>query len=257
MPTATPADVLARRSQLILSGDADGLADLFAPDAVLEFCFHGSPGTPVRIAGREAIREYSRQVMAAPMRIEVLEVTELYQTQDPAVVVAEMRAKATVTATGRSITATSIQVLRIREGRIELFRDFADPRVFEALMGDAHAGQRAGLCRVAPGFLGVGAAGRGRPLVPSWPGLGEVPAGDLLGPVGREQAGNVQVGAADRRRGDLHDRVGSVEDLRVGHVLDADLVGPHPAVGFHAPTLAQPSIRVSLSCVIGRLLDSA
>ncbi len=29
MPTATPADVLARRSQLILSGDADGFAALF------------------------------------------------------------------------------------------------------------------------------------------------------------------------------------------------------------------------------------
>ncbi|WP_187365700.1 nuclear transport factor 2 family protein [Trebonia kvetii] len=140
MPTTTPADVLARRSQLILSGDADGLADLFAPDAVMEFCFHGPPGTPVRIAGREAIREYSQQVMASSLRIEELEVTELYQTQDPSVVVAEMRAKATVTATGRSLTATSIQVLRIQDGRIALFRDFADPRVFQELMEDARAG---------------------------------------------------------------------------------------------------------------------
>jgi uncharacterized protein (TIGR02246 family) len=140
MPTTTPADVLARRSQLILSGDADGLADLFAPDAVMEFCFHGPPGTPVRIAGRAAIREYSQQVMASTLRIEELEVTELYQTQDPTVVVAEMRAKATVTATGRSMTATSIQVLRIQDGRIALFRDFADPRVLQELMEDGHAG---------------------------------------------------------------------------------------------------------------------
>ena len=140
MPTTTPADVLARRSQLILSGDADGLADLFAPDAVMEFCFHGPPGTPVRIAGRAAIREYSQQVMASTLRIEELEVTELYQTQDPTVVVAEMRAKATVTATGRSMTATSIQVLRIEDGRIALFRDFADPRVFQELMEDGRAG---------------------------------------------------------------------------------------------------------------------
>jgi uncharacterized protein (TIGR02246 family) len=140
MPTTTPADVLARRSQLILSGDADGLADLFAPDAVMEFCFHGPPGTPMRIAGRAAIREYSQQVMASTLRIEELEVTELYQTQDPTVVVAEMRAKATVTATGRSMTATSIQVLRIQDGRIALFRDFADPRVFQELMEDGRAG---------------------------------------------------------------------------------------------------------------------
>lgn len=37
------------------------------------------------------------------------------------------RAKGTVTTTGRSFTAASIHVLRIREGHIVLFRDFADP----------------------------------------------------------------------------------------------------------------------------------
>jgi uncharacterized protein (TIGR02246 family) len=141
MPPATPADVLSRRRQLMLNGDADGFADLFTPDAVMEFCFHGPPGgEPVRLAGREAIREYSRQVMASPLRIEDYEVAELYQTQDPAVIIVEMRAKATVTATGRSITATSMQVLRISEGHIVLFRDFADPRIFQDVMGDARAG---------------------------------------------------------------------------------------------------------------------
>jgi uncharacterized protein (TIGR02246 family) len=138
MPSATPADVLARRSQLMLNGDADGFAALFAPDAVIEFSFHGAPGTgtPVRLAGREAIREYSRQVLAWPLRLEDFEVAELYQTQDPEVVIAEVRAKGTVTTTGRSITAMSIQVLRIRDGHIVLFRDFADPRILEEVTGD-------------------------------------------------------------------------------------------------------------------------
>jgi uncharacterized protein (TIGR02246 family) len=140
MSSATPAAVLARRRQLMLNGDADGLADLFAPDAVIEFSFHGPPGTPVRLEGREAIREYSRQVMASPLRLEDYEVTELYQTQDPEVVIAEMRAKATVTTTGRSITATSVQILRIREGHIVLFRDFADPRVLEDVIGEPRPG---------------------------------------------------------------------------------------------------------------------
>ena len=136
MPSATPADVLARRRQLMLDGDADGFADLFAPDAVIEFSFHGPPGTPARLEGREAIREYSRQVMVSPLRLEDYEVAELYQTQDPDVVIVEMRAKATVTTTGRSITATSIQILRIREGHIVLFRDFADPRYLEDVIGE-------------------------------------------------------------------------------------------------------------------------
>ncbi len=136
MPSATPADVLTRRRHLILNGDADGFADLFAPNAVIESPFAGPPGTLVRLEGREAIREYSRQVMASPLRLEDLEVVKLYQAQDPEVVIVEMRTKATVTTTGRSFTATSIQILRIREGHIVLFRDFADPRVLEDVIGE-------------------------------------------------------------------------------------------------------------------------
>jgi uncharacterized protein len=41
-----------------------------------------------------------------------------------------------VTTTGRSIAATSIQVLRIREGHIVLYRDFADPRLLEDVTGE-------------------------------------------------------------------------------------------------------------------------
>jgi uncharacterized protein len=141
MPPATPADVLSRRRQLMLNMDTDGFADLFAPDAVMEFAFHGPPGTPpVRLAGREAIREYSRQFTALRLRVEEYEAVELYQAQDPEVVIVEMRTKATVTTTGRSITATSIQVLRIQDGHIVLFRDFADPRIFQDVTGDARAG---------------------------------------------------------------------------------------------------------------------
>jgi ketosteroid isomerase-like protein len=136
MPSPTPADVLAHRRQLMLSGDADGLADLFAPDAVIEFSFHGPPGTPVRLEGREVIREYSRRIMQSPLRLEDYEIAQLHQTQDPEVVIAEMSAKATVTTTGRSLSAMSIQVLRIRDGQIVLFRDFADPRLLEDVTGE-------------------------------------------------------------------------------------------------------------------------
>ena len=135
MPSTTPADVLARRGQLILNGDADGFAALFTPDAVIESSFAGPPGTPVRLEGREAIREYSRRVMASPLRLEDFEVTELYQTQDPEVVITEMRAQGTVTTTGRSFTTTSVQIIRIREGRIVHSRDFADPRILDDVTG--------------------------------------------------------------------------------------------------------------------------
>jgi uncharacterized protein (TIGR02246 family) len=139
VPSATPADVLAQRRRLILSGDSDGFADLFAPDGVIEAPF-APPGAPARLEGREAIREYSRHVMALPLRLEDFEVAELYQTQDPEVVIVEMRTKGTATTTGQSFAATSIQVLRIRDGQIVLFRDFADPRVLEDVMEEPRPG---------------------------------------------------------------------------------------------------------------------
>ena len=135
MSSATPAEVLARRSQLILNGDADGFAELFAPDAVIEMAFGSAPGLPARLEGREVIREYARHVIASPLRLEDFEVAELYQTLDPEVVIAEVRTSGTVTTTGRSFTATSVQVLRIRDGQIVLFRDFADPRILDDVLG--------------------------------------------------------------------------------------------------------------------------
>jgi uncharacterized protein len=134
MPSATLTDVLARRRHVLLNGDADGFADLFAPDGVIELPFAGLPGFPARVAGREAIREQARHLLALPLRLESFEIAELYQTLDPEVVIVEMRTTATVTTTGESFTATSIQILRIRDGQIVLFRDFPDPRVPEGVL---------------------------------------------------------------------------------------------------------------------------
>jgi len=131
--SATPADVLAERRRLTLNGDADGLADLYALDAVIESPF-APPGAPSRLEGREAIREYTRRVVASPLQVEEYEVTELYQTHDPEVVIVEMHAKGALTTTGRSFAATSIQILRIRDGQITLFRDFANPRILADLI---------------------------------------------------------------------------------------------------------------------------
>ncbi len=141
MSTVTHADVLARRRHVILNGDIDGFVGLFAPDGVIESHFAGPPGKPVRVEGREAIREYSRRVTASPLRIEDFEMAELYQTQDPEVVIVEMRTKGTVTTTGRKFNVLSVQIIRIRDGRIVHSRDFADPRILEEAFGDARPGR--------------------------------------------------------------------------------------------------------------------
>jgi hypothetical protein len=132
----TAADVVARRTQMILNQDADGFADLFAPDAVFESPFAGRSGMPPRLEGREQIRAYAREVIGSPLRLDGFEVTELYQTQHPEVVIAEVRAEATLTTTGLSFTATSIHVLRISEGQILLARDYANPQALENALAD-------------------------------------------------------------------------------------------------------------------------
>jgi ketosteroid isomerase-like protein len=148
MPTATPADVLNRRRRVILDGDAEGFAALFAPDAVIDLPFSGTAGAPTRIEGRPAILEFARRVMSAsPLRLEELEVTALHQTQDPEVVVAEMRADGALATTGKSFSVTSVQILRFRDGLIALFRDFADPRVADDVMRELPTGAAPGEAR--------------------------------------------------------------------------------------------------------------
>ena len=55
--------------------------------SVLEGPFTGPRGMSLRLEGREAIRERSHQIMASPLRPEGFEVVELYQAQDPEVVI--------------------------------------------------------------------------------------------------------------------------------------------------------------------------
>ena len=45
-----------------------------------------------------------------------------------------------MTATGRSFTTTSVQILRIRAGRIVHSRDYADPRILDEVIKELSPG---------------------------------------------------------------------------------------------------------------------
>jgi ketosteroid isomerase-like protein len=123
MTVPTPAQVLEQRRELLLKQDVDGFVDLFAIDGVIELPFAG-PGMPARLAGQQAIRDYSHRIAASPLRIDDLEATAVYHTDDPEVVIIELATRGTVTSTGGTFVGTSIQVFRIRDGKIVLFRDY-------------------------------------------------------------------------------------------------------------------------------------
>ncbi|HEY9289936.1 MAG TPA: nuclear transport factor 2 family protein [Microlunatus sp.] len=129
MPTPTIHELLARRRDLTLNRDADGLAELYAPNAVIEMPFLGPTGTPMRVEGRESIRAYARAVVASPVQLESYEVVGCHLTQDPEVVIVEMQAEVRPTANHKSVTTESIQVLRLAQGLIVLIRDYANPLI--------------------------------------------------------------------------------------------------------------------------------
>ena len=139
MTTLTPDQVLQRRREVLVQQDIDGFVALFAPDAVLEMPFAGS-AVPSRLEGRQAISEFSARSVAPGIRIDDLQHLAVHHTDDPEVVIVEVLAKATLTSTGQAFSGTSVQVFRIRDGQIVLFRDYFNPHGLEDLLTPPTAG---------------------------------------------------------------------------------------------------------------------
>jgi uncharacterized protein len=126
MPDVTPAQLVEQRRQAILNHDAAAFTDLFATDSVIEAPFAG-PALPGRISGQRAIRQMFARLVDSPIQIDELETTALYQTNDPEVVIVEITTKGRIASAGQSFATSHIQVFRIRDGKIVLFRDYFNP----------------------------------------------------------------------------------------------------------------------------------
>lgn len=120
---ATPLEVLERRRELLIARDMEAFADLFAEDGVIELPF-GGPGLPGRLEGREEIRAFSTREARSDLEISDLRVRDVHRTADPEVMIMELTTVGRVVATGETFEAPCIQVFRIRDGRIVLFRDY-------------------------------------------------------------------------------------------------------------------------------------
>ena len=119
----TPLEVLELRRRHIVDRDFESFANLFAEDGVIEMPF-AVAGLPDRLDGREAIREFSLKAADHPVEIVDLHVVQLHETVDPEVVILELVTDGRNTATGEPFQATCVQVFRIQNGEIKLFRDY-------------------------------------------------------------------------------------------------------------------------------------
>ncbi|HEY1573365.1 MAG TPA: nuclear transport factor 2 family protein [Pseudonocardiaceae bacterium] len=117
-----PLAVLERRRRCVIARDMDAFADLFAADGVIEIPFAAN-GLPTRLAGREAIREFTARSGRRPLEITDLRTVQVHRTLDPEVVIMELVTVGRVTTTGQSFEVPCVQVFRIRDGQILLFRD--------------------------------------------------------------------------------------------------------------------------------------
>ena len=136
-----PADAVRARNQALFARSLDLLeagavrewVDLFAPDGVLEFSYP-PPGVRARFAGHDALYEHMKTFPdELDLRFSGL---TCHDAVDPDLVIAEFVGDGTAVPTGRTVHQTYLSVVRFRDGRIELFRDFWNPLVvIEALGG--------------------------------------------------------------------------------------------------------------------------
>jgi hypothetical protein len=131
---AGPREVFARAKRLALAKDLDGFADLFAPDGVHELPF-APPGIPRRLEGRETLREYFAAITGTPLKHTGFTDMTVYETTDPGVIIAEYDAHGTVTSTGRPYQLRYVQIVKVRDGQIALWRDYWDPLASAELLG--------------------------------------------------------------------------------------------------------------------------
>jgi ketosteroid isomerase-like protein len=133
---ATPTDVVMRLLSGISEARWHDLADLYAPDAVVEQPLMAPHRG--RVAGREQVRAHFAAAAAGPLRLRAFNVG-VHTTGDPEVIVAEFDYEVHHATTGRTITAANVQVLRVRDGQIVQTRDYHDHLRLAAVAGRAGA----------------------------------------------------------------------------------------------------------------------
>ena len=135
----SPRDVFERARRCVLARDANGFADLFAPDAVVEYPFGArAVGLPPYLEGREQIRGHltaaMRRSRAAGGRMIAYDAVVVHETTDPEVIIVEFDLMGELSATGQTYQLPYVQVFRIRDGAIVTMRDyFSGKRLAEVM----------------------------------------------------------------------------------------------------------------------------
>ena len=132
--------LLERVRAASIAQDADGLAGLYAVDAVHEFPFT-TPGGPSRLTGRAAIAEFLATVYRVlPLRYTGYRTIAVHEVGDRTLVV-EQEALGVNTATGARFALPNVAVIEVdAQGLITSYRDYANPAAVAEALGGAGPG---------------------------------------------------------------------------------------------------------------------
>lgn len=123
----SPKEVFFQLRDCVIKFDADGQAELFDEDGIWELPFAPDP-IPKQIIGREAIRAFGKKSMASSTRRNrrLLRYNQLhmYETKRQNLILVEFKLEGEVTTDGTFYTIPFLQVLRVKNGKIILLRDY-------------------------------------------------------------------------------------------------------------------------------------
>lgn len=131
----TPRQVFAAMCRHWLDHGGLGDSGLLADDAVIEAPF-APPGRPARYTSREEFLTATAAERANfPIRFEDVRDVVVHDTADPEVIVVEYTLAGVHTGTGRRASAPFAGVLRVRDGRIALWREYQNTLAIAAALG--------------------------------------------------------------------------------------------------------------------------
>jgi uncharacterized protein len=132
---ATPRDVFRRMQQRWLGHPAPLAGDDLAEDVIIEFPF-APPGRPRRFEGRQQFLDFANPQRAAfPVHIDACRTVAIHETADPDTIIVEYELTGTSTNTNRQSTAGFVAVLRVRDGRVALWREYQNTLAMQEALG--------------------------------------------------------------------------------------------------------------------------
>jgi ketosteroid isomerase-like protein len=121
--------------QRVWLGEGGEWDELLAEDAVIEEPF-APPGRPRRFNGRaEFVAFAGPQRANFPVRFEEIRNVVIHDTTDPEVIVVEYELVGVVTTTGRRGSAPFVGVLRVRDGKTVLWREYQNVPAIAGAVG--------------------------------------------------------------------------------------------------------------------------